>query len=365
MTDQPSQQETAAAAPATETAAATVATTPTSEISTPASAVPSTSTSTATATSTSASTTAAASTATVTTSSSPSSVLRVVVFYYSLTGNTAYVAKRIAQELNEAGSTAVTSPSAPEGGARPISADAMDVSNPAAKAALADAHAIGFGGLTWGYKEPPPLREWMAAIQPDSVRGKRAFVFTTCGGNQGRALSNMANTLSSKGAIMIGELTLLAPSNYTCWNPPKGVKQLWGSEERDKITKFSHSLIPKLLASTVQSLSIWGSAQGYALGWLGDWACAMPVGEISVDKSKCIKCDLCVRQCPFGALTRSAEVEDAPIVWNKKKCLGCCRCINNCPKNCINSSSTVGKSPYKLSDDNLTEGHFSVRRDSS
>ena len=47
------------------------------------------------------------------------------------------------------------------------------------------------------------------------------------------------------------------------------------------------------------------------------------------DRSKCGKCYLCVRNCPFGAL-RPGDVEDGGFpVLDDTKCGRCARCVNN------------------------------------
>ncbi len=45
-----------------------------------------------------------------------------------------------------------------------------------------------------------------------------------------------------------------------------------------------------------------------------------------LDEDKCTRCELCVRVCPYFAIT----MEDK-ITFNDDKCFGCGLCISKCP----------------------------------
>jgi NADH-quinone oxidoreductase subunit F/NAD(P)H dehydrogenase (quinone)/NADP-reducing hydrogenase subunit HndC len=51
-----------------------------------------------------------------------------------------------------------------------------------------------------------------------------------------------------------------------------------------------------------------------------------------VDESKCIKCGICFKNCPVGAIDWKKK-ETAYI--NRDKCIKCMSCILNCPANAI------------------------------
>lgn len=58
---------------------------------------------------------------------------------------------------------------------------------------------------------------------------------------------------------------------------------------------------------------------------------------LKIDKSKCIKCGLCIKLCPVNNI----EMKEYPKL--KNKCMICMRCISFCPKQAIH----VSKKKYK------------------
>ncbi len=54
-----------------------------------------------------------------------------------------------------------------------------------------------------------------------------------------------------------------------------------------------------------------------------------PLVKIKIDHSKCIKCKLCAKKCPAGA------IDNASLTVNNDLCTRCDSCIEICPKNAI------------------------------
>ena len=57
--------------------------------------------------------------------------------------------------------------------------------------------------------------------------------------------------------------------------------------------------------------------------------------EVRTDETKCIKCNLCRKNCPAGAISPEIKVDNS-------KCIRCNACIELCPKKAI---SRVAKTP--------------------
>lgn len=59
-----------------------------------------------------------------------------------------------------------------------------------------------------------------------------------------------------------------------------------------------------------------------------------------VDRTKCIKCGMCTKDCFFGAL--KTDLEGYPEIPNESKCMRCQHCFAICPKGAI---TFAGKKP--------------------
>ena len=114
----------------------------------------------------------------------PEKLYRVAIAYFSLTGNTAYVAKKMASAIETTAASSVP----------PIRVEVklVDITGPEVTedlvAVYSAADIVGVGGLAFAYREPTPLRNRLLALPDNCLAGKKAFVFGTAGGNEGKML---------------------------------------------------------------------------------------------------------------------------------------------------------------------------------
>jgi ferredoxin len=54
--------------------------------------------------------------------------------------------------------------------------------------------------------------------------------------------------------------------------------------------------------------------------------------RIRIDKTKCINCDLCIKECPVWAIERK---ENNTTTINQISCMPCKICIEKCPEKAI------------------------------
>ena len=50
--------------------------------------------------------------------------------------------------------------------------------------------------------------------------------------------------------------------------------------------------------------------------------------DVKLDQEKCVKCRLCIRNCPVGAISDQFVIDNA-------KCTRCNTCIDVCPKHAV------------------------------
>ncbi|KAH3767080.1 hypothetical protein Pelo_1044 [Pelomyxa schiedti] len=192
------------------------------------------------------------------------------------------------------------------------------------------ADVVGIGTLTWGLREPPRVRDFITGMDPAWVKDKPCFVFTTARVMAGNVCSNMLSALHKKNGITVGYLELLAPGNFYGL-PAQGKRTVWGMDERKKIAPFAEKMHALFLSPKKHSKSGSLFSSAFSSLLLSDAQIKEMVGEVLFSSSKCVRCGLCARQCPFGAISMN---ESGPV-WTKAKCESCSRCFNYCPKQAI------------------------------
>lgn len=273
--------------------------------------------------------------------SQPQKRMKVGIAYYSYTGNTKHVAQRIAKILEEKGCDTVLLDATIESKINASVLDGID--------------AFGAGAVTVAWREPEPMRRFLNSLPATLLKNKPAFVFATAGGNEGRALSNMASVLSGKGAVVVAAQTVIAPGNFSPWSPAKPLVSYWGLDDVAVADEFANKLYTLLLQPKAKS--IWGTKSGYVLSWTYSFETSS-LRDIEADPATCNKCYKCVKMCPTGALSISKEM--GLPVKDQAKCLSCCRCHNICETNSMNNKKTKGKAQYVFSQKAFRPGKCSA-----
>ncbi len=68
-------------------------------------------------------------------------------------------------------------------------------------------------------------------------------------------------------------------------------------------------------------------------------------GRILYDRSTCINCHICMRDCPTSAITiiNEGTKDDKKMraILNVGKCIFCCQCVDSCPKSSLSCSQII------------------------
>ncbi len=190
-----------------------------------------------------------------------------------------------------------------------------------------------------------PVYEWAPARNVERfvssmprLDGKCAFIVTTSAGEKGEATSLFAGMLERKGLKVLGDCNLICPDSW-------GGTRRW-SYKHDTETPTVESVkelaafVEKMLLAIEKGLAGEAAeAPDYRVRRTGFFfasrfsrlapSATFKMGRKKVDESLCNECELCVKNCPVGAI----RLDPYPTFGGE--CIGCWRCINNCPKDCI------------------------------
>lgn len=247
-----------------------------------------------------------------------------MIVYFSGTGNSAYVAKRLQRELQDEGFDLFSS-------IRHRKKDALYAKQPWVIVAP-----------TYAWRIPRVVHEWLKEVE---LTGSRELYFVmTCGGSIGNAGAYLERLCKEKGWSYQGCMQIVMPENYIAlYDAPKKQEALTIIHNAEKqIAEAAeyirtHRRIPKPEISVRDFVnSAWINPLFYPL-------------IVHADKfyatDACISCGKCEQVCPLGNIQRKQGVPD----WGKS-CTHCMACICSCPKEAIEyGNSSKGKVRYLCS----------------
>lgn len=224
-----------------------------------------------------------------------------MIFYFSGTGNSKWVAKNIAERIND---------------------KIYDISKLNEIPEIKKEKQIGlvFPIYAWGIPEP-------MILFAKKITKSNAFTFgiCTCGADAGIALKKLSKIYQLDSCYSV-----IMPSNYIIGediekeciilnkieNAKKEIDKISREiMQKQKIYRVNEGKYPKLKSTIVNT---------------GFNKFARTTKPFYVDKEKCNGCGLCAKSCPASTIT----LVDGNPIWDTK-CYQCLRCINYCPQKAI------------------------------
>lgn len=251
--------------------------------------------------------------------------MKVVLCYYSITGNTRLACEFIASKLNAADVTLfnLAKNSLPDFG----SYDAVGF------AAYAD-----FGGAS------RYLHNLFGNIPHQG--NKPAFVFNTYGCMSMGTLKDLSAIVTARGFEIINGFSLHTPENYP---PMRKSRMAFDSAPKPKAILKLESRVDELnsqLADLANGNTVtkrFHTGVGGRLGITRKRSSAKKdFGRQVVDPEKCNSCGKCLGTCPAEAIRM-----DTVPVFNHDLCDGCWGCYNICPQQAIRSRKMQGEYQYR------------------
>ena len=238
-----------------------------------------------------------------------------MIFYFSGTGNSKWVAMKVAEIINDK-SYDIT-----------LIKDAPDVNNEKRIGFVFPVHA-------WGV--PEPMRIFAKKLQRI-----KAFAFGICtyGADAGHTMKKFSSFYRLDSAYGIE-----MPNNYIIGEDleEEDVVTHKLKNAADEILKISQEIINEKKVYRVNE----GKFAKFKSGIInfGFNKFARSTAKFNVDECKCTGCGLCAEKCPSLSIIMS----DGKPIW-KGNCYQCMRCINICPQVAIQyGSDTVGRRRYTI-----------------
>ena len=244
-----------------------------------------------------------------------------MILYFSGTGNSKYVAKRIADalgdeivNLNDRIKSSDTSPV--ETGERLI------VVTP-----------------TYAWRIPRVVRDWLRKTEP---RGARlAWFVMTCGGEIGNADKYNRELCTEKGLSCMGTTQIVMPENYIAmFNAPQ-------VEEARQIVARAEPDIDNAIAAVRENRAFPPSRRKLYDRFMSGpvnpifYSCFVKAAAFTVGDT-CTGCGQCVWRCPTNNIT----LQTGKPVWGQN-CTHCMACICYCPAEAIEyGKKSLGKPRY-------------------
>ena len=228
-------------------------------------------------------------------------------YYFSGTGNTLLVARKISDVLKSCGMT--------------VNLNRMEK---AEKIILYENSVLGLAFPVAMQSTYPFVWKFFNDL-PDT-NGTEVFMVDTLAGKSGGIVGPLKKVLQKKGYTTIGAQEVIMPSNLAPKNIP---------EEDEKIRKAGLITAETYAKNLFESKTTWKKGSllqdmvrqiakvGFIWKMFGKW--------LEIDKEKCVKCKLCENLCPVSNII--SDEDGFPV--KSTSCEVCMRCISFCPQDAI------------------------------
>lgn len=245
-----------------------------------------------------------------------------MILYFSGTGNSEYVARRISLETDDSLLSITAS----------LKAERM--------LKLPKSQPLIFVAPTYSWRLPRVVDAWIR--KNNSVKGQKAYFVLTCGSDIGNADKYLRKLCADKKLEYMGVQEVIMPENYIAMFdiPSVEISEEIIDNAEPSIMEVS-KYIREGVAIPAKSVSVTDKLKS---GIVNDLFFATIVKTKKFKATdKCIGCGKCERLCPL----HNIELKNGKPVWGKE-CTHCMACINNCPVEAIHyGGKTVDKRRYR------------------
>lgn len=237
-----------------------------------------------------------------------------MIFYFSGTGNSKWVAEKIAENIGDR---------------------VFDISSKENILDVENENYIGFVFPVYAWGAPKIMISFAQNLKKvDSF----TFAICTCGENVGYALKKFSKVYRTD-----SNYSIVMPNNYIVGSDP--------DDKEEAIRKIKNAEIEiKEISGEIKNRKYTYRAEEGSFSWIKSGIVNLGFNKFARSTKnfyateKCIGCGVCERNCPM----KTIHIENGKPVWGKE-CRQCLKCINECPMCAIEyGKATVGRNRYNI-----------------
>ena len=230
-----------------------------------------------------------------------------MILYFSATGNSEYVAKRIATDTND------------------ITVSITDCYKKQIFSFDEEYKTLGIVTPTYSWGLPVIVTEFLQRLdlshKPDYL-----FFIATYGTTPGQTGRFGDNILAPKGLTLSAKFSVKMPDT---WTP------IFDLSNKEKVQRINEKAEPEIdyIIKQVKNFAdgdFMKNKLPYPLAKIGhniEYDLMRKTKHFSVEDN-CIGCGLCAKNCPVSAI----QIKDRKPEWVKEQCVMCLSCLHHCPK---------------------------------
>ncbi len=259
--------------------------------------------------------------------------MSLVLFYFSGTGNTRYIARRICGTLNEHNyeATAVSIENIPQQQAQIL---------------IDNASVVGLGWPIYGSDAPKIVKDFVTNMP--IVENKPLITFCTQMLFSGDGAVVLRNQLEGKGYVQKWAMQFNMPNNLSVKGIPISCSDDYSEHEkkylkqaRKKADYFAYKVLKNV--EDVKGATVFHTLAAMSQRPAFRAMHGMMENMLKVNDD-CGGCGICADICPMNAL----KIADGKAVREEtERCTLCFRCVNFCPNNAVNISKKAKLPHYK------------------
>ncbi|MFX1450920.1 MAG: EFR1 family ferrodoxin [Promethearchaeota archaeon] len=257
--------------------------------------------------------------------------MKVVMIYFSQTGGTEKITKRIQEGILESGNECEI---IPMNDARNKKLNSFDI--------------IGIGCPTFYYREPRNVKTFIQNLEKSD--GTHSFIYCTHGSIIGNTFYFMAEELNKKGYLVINSFDSYSDSSIQFYPQPMHTARHPDEIELKEANEFGQKICAlslRILEGEKELIPKFELIEN--TWWARDSKIATPEAlrqitpkfEINIDK--CTKCLTCQDNCPVEAI----DIEVDPPEIQKDGCIFCWYCEKLCPEKAIEANWSLPRKIFK------------------